>query len=145
MVRKRRSFSREFKLEAVGLMTDGGLSVVQTARDLGISESVLGRWKRRFVEDPAEAFPGKGRLKSVGCVTGRHDSLRRFWLAYGQQCNRLLSGLCPEVITSKRGTDPISVATRRQIDTRLMICTAGGGTFWGQGPAWDALHGLTPH
>ena len=46
MARKRRSFSREFKLEAVGLMTDGGLSVAQAARDLGISGSVLGRWKR---------------------------------------------------------------------------------------------------
>ncbi len=63
MARKRRSFSREFKLEAVGLMTDGGLSVAQASRDLGISVSVLGRWKRQFVEDPAEAFPGKGRLK----------------------------------------------------------------------------------
>ena len=59
MAKKRRSFSREFKLEAVGLMTDGGLSVAQAARDLGISESVLGRWKRQFMEDPAEAFPGQ--------------------------------------------------------------------------------------
>ena len=61
MARKRRSFSRKFKLEAVGLMTDEGLSVAQAARYLGISESVLGRWKRQFVEDPAEAFPGKAR------------------------------------------------------------------------------------
>lgn len=64
MARKRRSFSREFKLQAVGLMTDGGFSVAQASRDLGISESVLGRWKRQFMEDPAEAFPGKGRLRS---------------------------------------------------------------------------------
>jgi len=63
MARKRRSFSREFKLEAVVLVTDGGLSVAQAARDLGISERVLGRWKRQFVEDPAEAFLGKGRWK----------------------------------------------------------------------------------
>jgi len=63
MASKRRNFSKEFKLEAVALMTSGGFSVAQASRDLGISESVLGRWKRQFMEDPAEAFPGKGRLK----------------------------------------------------------------------------------
>jgi transposase len=64
MGKKRRSFSKEFKLEAVALVTEKGLSVAQAARDLGISENVLGRWKREFLEDPSEAFPGKGRLKS---------------------------------------------------------------------------------
>lgn len=64
MASKRRNFSREFKLESVALMTSGGLSVAQVSRDLGISESVLGRWKRQFMEYPDEAFPGKGCLKS---------------------------------------------------------------------------------
>lgn len=59
----RRSFSREFKLEAVRLVTDGGLTVAQASRDLGVRESVLGRWKKQLAEDPEEAFPGKGRLK----------------------------------------------------------------------------------
>ena len=63
MVKKRRSFSREFKLEAVGLMTEGGLSIAQASRGLGIRESVLGRWKKQFEEAPLEAFPGKGRLR----------------------------------------------------------------------------------
>ncbi len=62
-MKNRRSFSREFKLEAVRLMTEGGLSIAQTSRDLGIRESVLGRWKKQFEEDPQEAFPGKGRLR----------------------------------------------------------------------------------
>ena len=64
MADRRRSFSREFKLEAVHLMTEGGLSVAQAARDLGIRESVLGRWKKQLAKDPAEAFPGKGHLKT---------------------------------------------------------------------------------
>ncbi|MFH1058842.1 MAG: transposase [Pseudomonadota bacterium] len=42
----------------------GGLSVSQAARELGIRESVFGRWKKQLAEDPEEAFPGKGRLKS---------------------------------------------------------------------------------
>ena len=61
---RRRSFSREFKLEAVRLMTEGGLSVAQASRDLGIRESILGRWKKQLAEDPVEAFPGKGHMKS---------------------------------------------------------------------------------
>lgn len=61
---RRRSFSREFKLEAVRLVTEGGLSLSRAARDLGIAESVLGRWKRQLSQDPVEAFPGKGHLKS---------------------------------------------------------------------------------
>lgn len=63
MVNKRRSYSREFKIEAVSLITQGGLSISQAARDLGISQTVLGRWKRQFEADPEQAFPGRGNLK----------------------------------------------------------------------------------
>lgn len=63
MSKKRRSYSREFKLEAVGLVKEGGLSVAQAARDLGIHESALWRWKKQYEDDPAQAFPGKGNLK----------------------------------------------------------------------------------
>lgn len=56
----RRSYSREFKLEAVKLILDGGVSVAQVARDLGINENLLHAWKRKFKEDPA--FRGSGRL-----------------------------------------------------------------------------------
>ena len=62
MGRKRRSYSREFKIEAVSLITEGGLSISQAARDLGISQTVLGRWKKQFTEDPGQAFPGKGKV-----------------------------------------------------------------------------------
>lgn len=37
----RRKFSREFKTEAVRLVTDRGVAVSQAARDLDLSESVL--------------------------------------------------------------------------------------------------------
>lgn len=39
----RRKFSREFKIEAVRLVTDRGVAVAQAARDLDIAESVLRR------------------------------------------------------------------------------------------------------
>jgi transposase len=63
MVQKRRSYSREFKLEAVSMVTEGGVGMAQAARDLGISENSLWRWKKEFEDDPDHAFPGKGHLK----------------------------------------------------------------------------------
>lgn len=63
MIRKRRrQFSREFKLEAVRLIVDEGRSISQVARDLGLRDTVLGRWKKEFESNPEEAFPGTGRM-----------------------------------------------------------------------------------
>ena len=45
----RRKFSREFKIEAVRLVTDRGVAVAQAARDLDVAESVLRRWMRELV------------------------------------------------------------------------------------------------
>ncbi|MGY6644050.1 MAG: IS3 family transposase [Salinarimonas sp.] len=41
---RRRKFSREFKLEAVRLVKDRGVSVAQAARDLDLHENVLRKW-----------------------------------------------------------------------------------------------------
>ena len=59
----RRQFSREFKLEAVRLVKDRGVSVAQAARDLDVHENVLRKWVREAGEDPQQAFPGKGLMK----------------------------------------------------------------------------------
>jgi transposase len=59
----RRQFSREFKLEAVRLVKDRGVSVAQAARDLDVHENVLRKWVREAGADPQEAFPGKGVMK----------------------------------------------------------------------------------
>jgi len=60
MPRTRRKFSREFKIEAVRLVTEGGMTMAEVARDLDIRPNLLGRWKKQFTENPDEAFPGKG-------------------------------------------------------------------------------------
>jgi transposase len=59
----RRQFSREFKLEAVKLVKDRGVSVAQAARDLDVHENVLRKWIRDAVADPQHAFPGQGVMK----------------------------------------------------------------------------------
>ncbi len=55
--RSRRSFSDEFKAEAVGLVRESGLSVAQVARDLDLTESSLRNWVRQ-AEIDAGTTPG---------------------------------------------------------------------------------------
>lgn len=60
----RRKFSREFKIEAVRLVTDRGVAVAQAARDLDVAESVLRRWMRELATAPAIAFSGNGQMRT---------------------------------------------------------------------------------
>lgn len=59
----RRSFTREFKLEAVKLVTERGMTASQVGRDLGISPNIVSRWAREAAEDKKQAFPGRGQMK----------------------------------------------------------------------------------
>lgn len=60
---QRRKFSREFKLEAVNLVKDRGVSIVQASRDLDLNHNVLWRWLKELGADPKYAFPGLGQMK----------------------------------------------------------------------------------
>ena len=60
---KRRQFSKEFKIEAVRLVKERGVSVVQAAKDLDVHENVLRKWVRDVSADAQHAFPGHGHMK----------------------------------------------------------------------------------
>ena len=60
---KRRTYDREFKLEAVRLVLQKGRKVAEVARNLGIHDNLLHRWKKQHIEDSENSFPGKGNLK----------------------------------------------------------------------------------
>jgi transposase len=62
--KQRRTYTREFKLEAVRLITEKGYSIADASRNLGVEYSVLRRWKKQLADDPQNVFPGKGRLKA---------------------------------------------------------------------------------
>lgn len=57
---RRKTYSRDFKIEAVRLVTEHGMTRNQVAADLGIDRATLRSWIRAFTEDPGGAFPGKG-------------------------------------------------------------------------------------
>jgi transposase len=60
---ERRKFTREFKLEAVKLVRERGVTVAQAARDLGVHGTVLRRWVQEGAADSQQAFPGQGQMK----------------------------------------------------------------------------------
>lgn len=60
---QRRKFNREFKVEAVKLVRERGVSVAQASRDLGVHENVLRKWVKELGSDPVQAFPGHGQMK----------------------------------------------------------------------------------
>ena len=63
MSEKRRSFDKEFKISAVKLVLESEKSVESIASDLGVSSNSLFNWKRKYLEDAKNAFPGKGKMK----------------------------------------------------------------------------------
>ena len=62
MARTRRTYTPEFKAEAVKLVTEQGYSVAEAARSLGIHETLLRSWKQAVEKQGEQAFPGHGKL-----------------------------------------------------------------------------------
>src|SRR6266705_3590290 len=60
---ERRKFTREFKLEAVRLIKDRGVSYVQASQDLSLHPSQLRDWVKKLADDSQHAFPGQGQMK----------------------------------------------------------------------------------
>jgi transposase len=62
--KKQKRYTKEFKIEAVKLITEKGMKASDVARDLGISQPALGAWIKDYQRSGQEAFPGKGNLSS---------------------------------------------------------------------------------
>ena len=60
---ERRKFTRAFKVEAVKLVRERGVTVAQAARDLGVHGTVVRRWVQEPAADSQQAFPGQGQMK----------------------------------------------------------------------------------
>ena len=59
---QRRKFSREFKIEAVRLVGERGVSVAQASRDIDVHENVVRKWVKEFIWRGSEA--GVSRTRS---------------------------------------------------------------------------------
>ncbi|MEE3130858.1 MAG: IS3 family transposase [Pseudomonadota bacterium] len=61
-MKTRKSYSKEFKLDAVSLVTEQNYKIAEAARSLGISANMLGRWLKEQESEGAHAFRGNGKL-----------------------------------------------------------------------------------
>jgi transposase len=62
-----RQYTKDFKEQAVAvrLVKEQGLSMAQAARDLGINDNLISRWKKEFETQGEKAFPGQGQPHDV--------------------------------------------------------------------------------
>jgi transposase len=89
----RKAYTREYKIEAVRLTTEGGVSVAQAARDLGLNENTLHNWRRQFRQWGTGPAAGKEALslaeenrrlrKELAVAREERDFLKKaaVWLA----------------------------------------------------------------
>ncbi len=81
MPKEQRTFTREFKVEAVKLVQSSQKSQTQMARDLGIADSTLHHWCKQFSEQGEQAFPGSGHQlpqeEEIGQLKRENDLLRQ--------------------------------------------------------------------
>ena len=74
----RKQYTSEFKHQAVRLVTEQGLSIAQAARDLGLNDNMLSRWKKEFEAQGAKAFPGQGHpQEELARLRRENEVLRR--------------------------------------------------------------------
>jgi len=74
-----RKYDLEFKLEAVRMASEPGVTNRDVERRLGIGQGALSRWKRELNDDGPQTFPGKGYIKP------ENEEMRRL----KRECERL--------------------------------------------------------
>jgi transposase len=71
MKKVQKTYTAEFKREAVRLAQTSGKSIAQVARDLGISDTSIHQWRKELAAHGDEAFPGSGHQ------TAQEEEIRR--------------------------------------------------------------------
>jgi transposase len=60
MKKVQRTYTAEFKREAVRLAQTSGKPIAHIARELGISDTSIHEWRKQLAAHGSEAFPGSG-------------------------------------------------------------------------------------
>jgi transposase len=85
----RRKHTKEFKLDAVKLVVERGRAVRDVARSLGVNETLIHSWKRKFLESGELAFPGNGNRQPGSDLEEENRRLRKE-LADAKKDNEIL-------------------------------------------------------
>ena len=97
MARRRRTYTSEFKAEAVKLVTEQGYSIAEAARSLGIGETLLRSWKQALQSQGADAFPGQGKLPAIEECQGTR-TITRLGDTNRYEVNRLLRTIRSRIV-----------------------------------------------
>jgi transposase len=60
MQKEQKTYTKEFKIEAVQLLQSSQKSQAQIARELGVADSTLSQWRKDLTDHGHHAFPGSG-------------------------------------------------------------------------------------
>jgi transposase len=117
----RKTYTREFKLQAVRMLTDQGLSVAEVARRLGVGENCL-RHGRQVARDHGEAaFPGQGNPPAA------EDELRRLRAEVQRlRAERDLLKKPPPTSSARRTDLPVHRRPPRRVPGRGGLRRPGG-------------------
>ena len=102
MSRKRRSFTTEYKVEAARRVIDSGRTIAEVARDLGLSENLLGRWvadERRRIDAAATVGdqPLSAAERTELARLRKQVSEQEKDIAFGEKSVRVLRGTSTKV------------------------------------------------
>jgi len=97
MPRPRRTFTREFKLQAVKRVTDQGYSYAEAARQLGVRENQIRTWKKLLHAELSGAASGGGTRPTLDAELHRlrvenkrllleHDILKKAAAFFAREC-----------------------------------------------------------
>ena len=70
---KRRTYSAEFKREAVALANQPGVTKAEIGRDLDINPNMITRWQRELAANGSKAFLGQGVARDEEMATLKRE------------------------------------------------------------------------
>ena len=77
MTGKRKLYAREFKVNAVRLILEGGQTIKEVAADLGVNYYTLAEWKKQYETKGGFAFPGSGKIVYATEVERENAELKK--------------------------------------------------------------------
>jgi transposase len=73
----RRTFTTEFKEQAVRIVEEGSLPIRTIAKDLGVHVTQLQKWCASYREHAEQAFPGRGNRRELEAKIARLERTLR--------------------------------------------------------------------
>jgi transposase len=121
----RKQYSREFKLDAIGLVLEQGYSRAEAARSLEINANMLGRWIKEHQGDDGQSFRGNGRLTAEQTEIRRLREENRRLKMEKDILKKATVGLPPTSLPRKRGEVRVHHPAQEDLAGRRNVSTTG--------------------